>query len=631
MNNLLDSTSEVLTNRRLQRRLKNKSAVIPYMIAHCIDKIIQKDYIETQACQGLLVHFLFQKHAMFKPKLFSILPELTAERIMKDVIAGIMVGIVALPLAIAFAIASGVSPEKGLITAVVGGFLVSFLGGSRVQIGGPTGAFIVILYGIVQQYGINGLVVATIMSGIILMIMGFAQFGSLIKFIPYPVIVGFTSGIAVIIFSSQVKDFLGLDIATVPADFISKWLSYARSLPTFHLQSFMIGILALLIILFWPKLSRKIPGSLIAIVATTVIVYYFHLDVATIQSRFGEIPSMIPAPTFPTVDFATIQHLIMPATTIALLGAIEALLSAVVADGMIGSRHKSNMELIAQGAANIITPLFGGIPVTGAIARTATNVKNGGRTPVAGIVHAITLLLIMLIFGKWAKLIPMPALAAILIVVAWNMSEIHVFRQLLKSPRSDVIVLLTTFGLTVVFDLTLAIEIGMLLAVILFMQRMAQLSNVGVITKELTDRDEEDDPNTIVTRKVPDGVEVFEIGGPFFFGAASKFREAMHIVEKAPKIRIIRMRSVLSIDATGLNMMRDLFKDCKKTETRLILSGVHAQPLFALQQYGLYDELGEENIFGNIDDALDHAREILGLPKMGRQQNFVPTVQREKS
>jgi len=550
---------------------------------------------------------------------------------MKDVVAGVMVGIVALPLAIAFAIASGVSPEKGLISAVVGGFLVSFLGGSRVQIGGPTGAFIVILYGIVQQYGINGLMLATIMSGIILMIMGFAQFGSLIKFIPYPVIVGFTSGIAVIIFSSQIKDFLGLNIAHVPADFISKWTAYGRNLSTLDLLSLMIGMLALLIILFWPKISRKIPGSLVAIIATTLTVQYFHLHVATIESRFGEIPSMIPVPSLPFFDFATIRQLIMPATTIALLGAIEALLSAVVADGMIGSRHKSNMELIAQGAANIITPLFGGLPVTGAIARTATNVKNGGRTPVAGMIHAVTLLLIMLLFGKWAKLIPMPALAAILIIVAWNMSEIKVFRELLKSPRSDVVVLLTTFSLTVVFDLTLAIEIGMLLSVVLFMQRMAQLSNVGVITKDLKDSDEEEDPNTIVTRKVPDGVEVFEFNGPFFFGAASKFREAMHIVEKAPKIRIIRMRNVLSIDATGLNLMKELLKDCIKAETKLILSGVHAQPLFALQQYGLYDEIGEENIFGNIDDALDHAREILGQPKLGRQPNFVPTVEREKN
>ena len=567
---------------------------------------------------------------MFKPKLFSILPELTPDRILKDVVSGVMVGIVALPLAIAFAIASGVSPEKGLISAVVGGFLVSFLGGSRVQIGGPTGAFIVILYGIVQQYGINGLMLATIMSGIILMIMGFAQFGSLIKFIPYPVIVGFTSGIAVIIFSSQVKDFFGLNIATVPADFIGKWKAYGQNIGTLDLSSLFIGMIALLIIIFWPKISRKVPGSLIAIIVTTLSVQYFHLHVATIESRFGEIPSMIPPPSLPFFDFATIRQLIMPATTIALLGAIEALLSAVVADGMIGSRHKSNMELIAQGAANIITPLFGGLPVTGAIARTATNVKNGGRTPIAGIVHAITLLLIMLLFGTWAKLIPMPALAAILIIVAWNMSEIKVFRELLKSPRSDVIVLLTTFGLTVVFDLTLAIEIGMLLSVVLFMQRMAQLSNVGVITKDLKDSDEEEDPNTIVTRKVPDGVEVFEFNGPFFFGAASKFREAMHIVEKSPKIRIIRMRNVLSIDATGLNMMKELLKECNKAETRLILSGVHAQPLFALQQYGLYDDIGEENIFGNIDDALDHAREILGIPKLGRQLDFVPTVEREK-
>jgi len=550
---------------------------------------------------------------------------------MKDIAAGLMVGIVALPLAIAFAIASGVSPEKGLISAVIGGFLVSFLGGSRVQIGGPTGAFIVILYGIVQQYGVNGLMLATIMSGVILIMMGFAQFGSLIKFIPYPVIVGFTSGIAVIIFSSQIKDFFGLNIANVPVDFIGKWTAYGRNLTTLDLSSFMIGMLALIIIIFWPKISRKIPSSLIAIIATTVTVQYFHLHVATIESRFGEIPSMIPPPSLPFFDFATIRQLILPATTIALLGAIEALLSAVVADGMIGSRHKSNMELIAQGVANIITPIFGGIPVTGAIARTATNVKNGGKTPIAGMVHAITLLFIMLLFGKWAKLIPMPALAAILIIVAWHMSEIKVFQELLKSPKSDIIVLLTTFGLTVVFDLTLAIEIGMLLSVVLFMQRMAQLSNVGVITKDLKDSDEEEDPNTIVTRKVPDGVEVFEFNGPFFFGAASKFREAMHIVEKAPKIRIIRMRNVLSIDATGLNMMRDLLKDCIKAETRLILSGVHAQPLFALQQYGLYDDIGEENIFGNIDDALDHAREILGQPKLGRQLNFVPTVEREKA
>lgn len=567
---------------------------------------------------------------MFKPKFFTVLPGLTKEQIAKDVISGILVGIVALPLAIAFAIASGVSPEKGLITAVIGGFIVSFLGGSRVQIGGPTGAFIVILYGIVQQYGVNGLMLATLMAGVILILMGVAQFGSLIKFIPYPVIVGFTTGIAVIIFSTQIKDLLGLDMPTVPAEFIEKWHAYATHLTSFDPATTLTGALALLIIVFWPKVSRKIPGSIIALLVTTVLVQVLQLDVATIESRFGEIPSSLPAPSLPFFDFETIRNLIMPATTIALLGAIEALLSAVVADGMIGSRHKSNMELIAQGVANIVTPLFGGIPVTGAIARTATNIKNGGRTPIAGIVHAITLLAIMLLFGQWAKLIPMPTLAAILIVVAWNMSEYHVFRQLLKSPKSDVIVLLTTFSLTVLFDLTVAIEIGMLLAVILFMRRMAELTNVGVITRELKDRDEEDDPNTIVTRRVPEGVEVFEINGPFFFGAVSKFRDAMHIIEKAPKVRIVRMRQVYSIDATGLNMVKDMLADCRKSGTTLVLSGVHAQPMFALQQYELHDQIGEENIFGNIDDALDRSREILGLPKEGRKRDFVPSVQREK-
>jgi len=567
---------------------------------------------------------------MFKPKLFTVLPELTKEQLGRDIVSGILVGIVALPLAIAFAIASGVSPEKGLISAVIGGFLISFLGGSRVQIGGPTGAFIVILYGIVQQYGVNGLMIATIMAGVILIIMGLSQLGSLIKFIPYPVVVGFTSGIAIIIFSSEVKDFLGLQMESVPAHFLDKWGAYFAALPTISPETLAIGVTALLIIVFWPRVSRRIPGPLIAIIVTTLAVRMLHLDVDTIETRFGDIAASIPAPSAPSFDLATIRNLIMPATTIALLGAIEALLSAVVADGMIGARHKSNMELIAQGVANIASPLFGGIPVTGAIARTATNIKNGGRTPVAGIVHAITLLAIMLVFGSWAKLIPMPTLAAILIVVAWNMSEHHVFRQLLKSPKSDVAVLLTTFGLTVIFDLTIAIEVGMLLSVILFMNRMANLANVGVVTGELKDVEDEDDPNGIVTRTIPEGVDVFEISGPFFFGAASKFKDAMHVVGKPPAIRIIRMRKVLSIDATGLNMIRELVKDCRKSETKLILSGVHAQPMFAMQQYGLADEIGEENLFGNIDDAIDHARAILGQPAQGRPANFVASVEREK-
>ncbi len=571
---------------------------------------------------------------MFKPKLLTVLPELTKEQLGRDIVSGILVGIVALPLAIAFAIASGVSPEKGLISAVIGGFLISLLGGSRVQIGGPTGAFIVILYGIVQQYGLNGLMIATIMAGVILIIMGLSQLGSLIKFIPYPVVVGFTSGIAIIIFSSEVKDFLGLQMASVPADFIEKWTAYFNVLPTASLETIIVGMTALLIIIFWskfwPKLATKIPGPLVALVVTTVAVRVLHLEVATIQTRFGNISASIPTPSVPTLDFATIRHLIMPATTIALLGSIESLLSAVVSDGMIGARHKSNMELVGQGVANIIAPLFGGIPVTGAIARTATNIKNGGRTPIAGIVHAVTLLAIMLVFGSWAKLIPMPTLAAILIVVAWNMSEHHVFRQLLKSPKSDIAVLLTTFLLTVIFDLTIAIEIGMLLSAILFMKRMASITNVGVITGELKDVEEEADPNTIVTRTIPDNVDVFEISGPFFFGAASKFKDAMHVVGKTPAIRIIRMRKVLSIDATGLNMLKELVADCRKSGTKLILSGVHAQPIFAMQQYGIADDIGEENMFGNIDDALDHARALLGLPKEGRPAGFVASVAREK-
>ncbi len=555
---------------------------------------------------------------MFKPKLFVLLGELNRERLVNDIISGILVGIIALPLAIAFGIASGVSPEKGLITAVIGGFLVSLLGGSRVQIGGPTGAFIVIVYGIVQQYGINGLLLATMMAGVILIFMGLAQFGSLIKFIPYPVIVGFTSGIAVIIFSTQINDFLGLEIAALPADFLDKWALYLSRLSTIHLPTFLIGLLALAIILLWPKVSRKIPGSIIAIIVTTVMQKLLALDVATIETRFGDIPSTLPMPSIPVFDMATIQQLIMPATTIAILAAIEALLSAVVSDGMIGGRHKSNMELIAQGVANIASPLFGGIPVTGAIARTATNVKNGGRTPIAGIIHALTLLCIMLLFGSWAKLIPMATLAAILIVVAWNMSEYHVFLRLLKSPKSDIIVLLTTFGLTVIFDLTVAIEVGLLLAVILFMQRMSGIANIEVITRELKDREEDtDDPNAIITRSIPQDVEVYEINGPFFFGAAAKFKESMRFIENPPLVRILRMRNVPVIDATGLNMLRELVSDSNKRGTQIILSGIHPEPLAALTQYGLLKEIGKENVFSHIDLALERSAQLCAIRRSG--------------
>lgn len=567
---------------------------------------------------------------MLKPKLFVIWPKLTRQIILNDISAGVLVGIVALPLAIAFGIASGVSPEKGLITAVIGGFLVSVLGGSRVQIGGPTGAFIIIVYGIVQQYGLNGLMIATLMAGAILVIMGVAQFGQIIKFIPYPVVVGFTSGIAVVIFSSQINDFFGLGLTNIPADFIEKWIYYFQNMTSVNYETLGIGALSLLIIIFWPKVSKKIPGSIIALFVATFIVQFFGLNVETIESRFGSIPSSIPAPSFPHLDFTVMKKLIMPATTIAILAAIEALLSAVVADGMIGGKHKSNTELIAQGVANIASPLFGGIPVTGAIARTAANIKNGGRTPIAGIVHALTLLLIMLLFGQWAKLIPMATLAAILVMVAVNMSEYHVFRKLLKSPKSDVVVLLTTFGLTVIFDLTVAIEVGMILAVILFMRRMANESNINVIRGELADEEETEDKNSIARKSVPPGVEVYEINGPMFFGAATKFKELMLELEEPPKVMILRMRNVLAIDATGLNLLSEIYAENKKAGTHLLLSGVHAQPLFALTQYNLLDEIGEENIFGNIDDALDRARELLGLPKMGRPADFDSEVEREK-
>lgn len=566
---------------------------------------------------------------ILKPKLFTTLKDYSRKQFTSDLTAGVIVGIVALPLAIAFGIASGVTPEKGIITAIIAGFVISFFGGSRVQIGGPTGAFIIIVYGIIQQYGTTGLAIATIMAGIILVIMGLVKFGSLIKFIPYPVVVGFTSGIALLIFSTQIKDFFGLQLDKVPAEFHEKWLSYFETFSTVNFNVLGISLLALLIMIFWPKITHRIPGSLIAIIITTIVVIIFKLPVDTIGSRFGEIPSNLPSPSFYEIDLSIIRNLIGPATVIAILAAIESLLSAVVADGMIGGKHRSNMELVAQGIANIVTPIFGGIPATGAIARTATNIKNGGRTPVAGIIHAITLLLIMLFFGSYAKLIPMATLSAILIIVAYNMSEWHSFKSLLKSPKSDVAVLLTTFFLTVIFDLTIAIEIGMVLAVLLFMKRMAEVSNVSVITREIEDEEDQRDPNAIDKKQIPEGVEVFEINGPFFFGAAKKFKDEMAIIEKPPKVRIIRMRNVPAVDATGLQTLKDFYHDAKKHKTHMVLSGVHTQPLYAMTQAGIFDLFGEENIHGNIDDALDRAREVLGLPKLGRPNDFIPTVKRD--
>ncbi|MDP4286020.1 MAG: SulP family inorganic anion transporter [Bacteroidota bacterium] len=548
---------------------------------------------------------------MFRPKILDTLKTYTRKQFSKDVFAGIIVGVVALPLAIAFAIASGVSPEKGLITAVVAGFIISGLGGSRVQIGGPTGAFIVIVYGIVQTYGINGLIISTFMAGIMLIIMGFARLGTIIKFIPHPLIIGFTSGIALIIFSSQVKDFFGMKMESVPSDFIEKWGAYFKNIESIHFITLMIALVSVVLILIWPKVNQKIPGSLIAILVTTAAVQLLHLPVETIGSRFGNISSSFPAPHIPMINLATFKHLIQPAFTIALLCAIESLLSAVVADGMISGNHRSNMELVAQGTANIFSSIFGGIPATGAIARTATNVKNGGRTPVAGLVHALTLLLILLFVGKWASLIPIASLAGILVVVAYNMSEWRNFRSILKGPKGDVLVLLITFFLTVLIDLTVAIEVGIVLAAFLFMRNMIKFSDVSILTKEIEDDQFGFD---LVEGKyqIPKDVEVFEITGPLFFGAAYKFKDAMNYIKKHPKVFIIRMRHVPIIDATGIQTLKEIFNHSKKQHTKIILSEVHSeQVLKELKESRLLFAIGKANVSGTFEKALERAERII--------------------
>jgi len=565
------------------------------------------------------------------PKLVTTLRTYDRRQLWSDTMAGVIVGIVALPLAIAFAIASGVSPERGLFTAIVAGFLISALGGSRVQIGGPTGAFVVIVYAIVQQHGVTGLAAATIMAGIILVGFGLVGLGGAIKFIPHPVTIGFTSGIALIIFSSQVKDFFGLSLATVPAPFIEKWRAYWEAGGSINGWALVVSLLTLAIVIGWPYLNRRIPSPFVALIVCTAIVQLFHLPVETIGSRFGAIDARLPTPSLPAVGLHDLPGLLGPAFTIAMLGAIESLLSAVVSDGMIGGRHRSNMELVAQGVANIAAPLFGGIPATGAIARTATNVKNGGRTPVAGIVHALTLLLITLFFGRWAGLIPLAVLAGILVVVAYRMSEWHTFLAELRAPKSDVAVLFATFLLTVLVDLTVAIEVGMVLAAFLFMRRMAEVTNISVLTHEFADPadDFETDPNAVRRRVVPPEVEVYEITGPFFFGAAELFKDRLGRVAGRPKVLILRLRHVPAIDSTGLNMLRDLVHRCRREGTQVVLSDVHAQPVVALERSGLYEEIEEANVLGNIDDALNRAREVVGLPAVPPPAFATPTVARE--
>ena len=580
----------------------------------------------------------------FTPKLLVCLREgYSRQTFLSDLGAGLTVGIIALPLAMAFGIASipqqvadaaGVSPPAmGLYTAVIAGFLISALGGSRVQIGGPTGAFIVIVYGIAAQHGYAGLATATLMAGVMIIIMGLSGFGGMIKFIPYPVTTGFTAGIAVIIASSQVKDFFGLKMANVPAEFMDKWHAYYLSASTWSPHTFGVGAGSLALLIIIRKLAPRLPWGILAVIIGSLVVWVLRIPVETIGTRFGGIPRTLPSPHLPPFSFELAQQLMPEATTIAILAAIESLLSAVVADGMTGGRHKADTELVAQGVANIGAVIFGGIPATGAIARTTANVKSGGKTPVAGMIHALVLFLVMLLLAPLAKAIPLATLAAVLLVVAWNMSEIDHFRYVLRAPKSDMAVLLATFGLTVFTDLTIAVGVGMVLASMLFMKRMAEVSNISAITDELengADVLEAGDPNAISRRDVPPGVEVYEVNGPLFFGVADRLQDTLRGLEKPPKVFILRMRRVPAIDASGLHALEEFYKKCRNQGTTLILSGVHAQPLSAFMQVGFDKTVNRENMFGNIDNALNRARGLVGVPLQPKPAGAFSEVARER-
>jgi SulP family sulfate permease len=560
---------------------------------------------------------------MFIPKSIVCFREgYTRQSLSRDLIAGVVVGIVALPLALAFAIASGVPPARGLYTAIVAGFIISALGGSRVQIGGPTGAFVLIVYGIVAKFGYDGLVVCTVMAGVILVFLGLARMGALIKFIPYPVIAGFTSGIAVIILSSQVKDFLGLKMGVVPADFVEKWTSFAAHIHSLDWPTITISLGTLALLIVWPHISRLVPAPFVAMVVATIAVQWFKLPVETIGSRFGGVPSSLPFPHLPHVSWSHLRELISPSISVALLAAIESLLSAVVADGMIGTRHKSNMELVAQGVANIASPLFGGIPATGAIARTATNIKTGGRTPLAGMTHAVTLLLILLFAGKFAARVPLGALAAILVMVSYHMSEWRSFAGLMRAPKSDVFVLLITFALTVFVDLTVAVQVGVVAASLLFIRRMSEVTTIDGVSSDDDDSEVPDDPDeitqvrnrgrSIAGREIPAGVDVYAVNGPFFFGAADKLNEVVGDIGKPPAVLILRMRDVPAVDATGIHALDQTVKRNHQHGTTVILTEIRPQPLHAFTRTGLVDRIGgKENIAATLNDALDRAREIL--------------------
>ena len=552
----------------------------------------------------------------FRPVLVSTLKNYNRKTFNSDLLAGIIVGIVALPLAIAFAIASGVSPEKGIITAIVAGLIISVFGGSKVQIGGPTGAFIVIIYGIIQQYGIEGLTIATFMAGAFLIIFGLLHLGTIIKYIPYPVVMGFTSGIAVTIFTTQVKDLFGLTITGMPSDFIEKWIAYARHFSSIDLWSTIVGVVSVMIIVVTPRFSKKLPGSLIAIIVMTLAVWLLKqfagiTTIETIGDRFS-ISNQLPTAQVPQMTWTTIKSLVSPAVTIAVLGAIESLLSATVADGVTGEHHNSNTELIAQGMANLASPLFGGIPCTGAIARTMTNINNGGKTPIAGIIHAVVLLLIFLFFMPLAKYIPMACLAGVLVVVSYGMCGWRSFKELLNNPKSDVSVLLITFVLTVIFDLTVAIEVGLIIACLLFMRRMAETTDVNVILNEIDPNEDTDIKSCNLEHlNIPTGVEVYEINGPYFFGAGNSFEEIMATFGDRPKVRIIRMRKVPFVDSTGIHNLKNLCILSQKEGIKVVLSGVRPNVQSTLFKSGFRELIGEDNICSHINVALAKAKEII--------------------
>lgn len=546
-----------------------------------------------------------------QPKLFAVLREgLTKEIVTGDILAGVVVGVVALPLAIAFAIASGVRPEQGLYTAIVAGLVISAFSGSRVQIGGPTGAFVVLVFEIVQRFGYDGLAVATLLAGLLLVAMGWARLGGIIRFIPYPVTVGFTTGIALVIAIGQIPDALGLTLTRQEADFIPRIRAYVEASGTVSPAAVGVAILTMLMVVYWPRISRRTPGPLVALLAVTALTHALGLELDTIGSRFGSVPSGLPALRIPRVDPSILPDLLQPALAIALLGGIESLLSAVVSDGMTGRRHRANAELVAQGLANLASPLFGGIPATGAIARTATNVKNGGRTPIAGIVHALTLLAILTTVGRWVALLPMAGLAGVLLVVAYNMSELRVFRGLLRGPRSDVLVLLSTFALTVLIDLVVAIEVGVVLAALLFMRRMGEVSTVKAITDQLDDHERVGFAVEDADVVLPPRTEVFEVAGSFFFGSAQRFSEVLSELHTRPRIVILRMRQVLALDSTGLNALETLRRRLGGHGTHLILSGVHAQPMTVLVRSGALERLGADNVRASFREAVARGWEL---------------------